>query len=610
MPGNLAACFFLIVTLALPDIWLRFQTRWIGAYSIFELAPNLFTLLWSVILTALVTMVPSRKIGRVVYGIVYYLAALYAVVQYGAYLLLGKFLYISDFLFAGEGADYASWVVDLLSAGFLVQVVILIAAGVVGILLFPDRSCAYPRGVALHGAIILACIVAMVPIPKLYGEKPQENSWDDFTNLAIEYDRFANANTDMELTGVYQYLFRDIQIQIERNTKDYSEEITMLDGYFEQKPAHSDNTMTGLLKGKNVIVVMLETVDDWVITPEDTPTLYRMMKNGISFTDFYTPGYSSGYTFNTEFAFNTSVYPYTNGNSAHSLGRNSFSCSIARRFSDAGYTVNSYHEGQPDFYNREVMHKAWGYKQYYCYQDYEYTGMDYLDDRYLTECDGLYTDVTSDAPFFSFVITYSVHLPFTDEDPLAQTALALYPQYDVQEDREVAILRAKARLTDDMFAGLLERLEADGMLEDTVIVGFGDHYAYGLSDQQRLQQLSEEAGSPILERTPAFVYCAGCDLSMEVDKVMQITDLAPTIMNLFGLEVPHEIMGSDIFDENYEGHVVFANGTWLNDTTYVKNGAVVWNNGMTEAEIAQMNADIQQIYQVNDALLDSDYYSQ
>ena len=106
MPGNLAACFFLIVTLALPDIWLRFQTRWIGAYSIFELAPNLFTLLWAVILTALVTMVPSRKIGRVVYGIVYYLAALYAVVQYGAYLLLGKFLHISDFFWIpGPGRD-------------------------------------------------------------------------------------------------------------------------------------------------------------------------------------------------------------------------------------------------------------------------------------------------------------------------------------------------------------------------------------------------------------------------------------------------------------------------------------------------------------------------
>lgn len=212
-------------------------------------------------------------------------------------------------------------------------------------------------------------------------------------------------------------------------------------------------------------------------------------------------------------------------------------------------------------------------------------------------------------PFCSFVISYTPHLPYTDADPLAQTALELYPQYDVPEDREVAILRAKVRLTDDMFAGLLERLEADSLLEDTVIIGFGDHYAYGLSDHQRLQQLSEAAGSSILERTPAFIYCAGCDLSMEVDKVMQTTDLAPTIMNLFGLDVPKEIMGSDIFDENYKGHAIFANGSWLTGSAYVKNGVIEWNDGMSEDEVASMNAYVQQVYQVNDAILDADYYA-
>ena len=155
----------------------------------------------------------------------------------------------------------------------------------------------------------------------------------------------------------------------------------------------------------------------------------------------------------------------------------------------------------------------------------------------------------------------------------------------------------------------LRRLEEDGILEDTVIVAFGDHYAYGLSDKDRLQQLSSEAGSDILERTPAFIYCAGSDLSTEVTKVTQITDLAPTILNLFGLDVPKEIMGNDIFADDYEGYAIFPNGTWLTNTTYTKNGILQWNHGMTEEEIAAMNAYVQNVYQVNDAILDSDYYA-
>lgn len=367
--------------------------------------------------------------------------------------------------------------------------------------------------------------------------------------------------------------------------------------------------MTGVLAGKNVIIVMMETLDDWLISAEDTPTLYSMMTEGIAFSNMYTPQYSNGYTFNSEFAFNTSIYPYSNGNAAYTLHRNDFPYSIANMFGSAGYRVNSFHEGKTDYYNRGQMHVSLGYERYHSYQDYPQADVTVWDDRFLVKCDELYEKVVEGTPFCSFVISYTPHLPYTDEDELSRTALAQYPEYDVSEDREASILRAKARLTDDMFAGLLERLEADGILNDTVIIGFADHYAYGLTDHERLQQLSEEAGCSVLERTPAFVYCAGYDLAMDVEKVMQTTDLAPTIMNLFGLDVPRQIMGCDVFDENYAGYAVFTNGGWLTETTYVRDGVIKWNNGMTQEEIAEMNEYVQQVYQVNDAILDADYYA-
>jgi len=602
---------YLVCTFCILDVWLRVQTRWLGEYSIYELAPNLFTLVWSILLTALVTGIPSEKAGRIAYAVVYFGCMLYAVVQYASYLVLGKFLYLSDFLLAGEGAGYASWAVDLLSPSLLLQMFFLICLGILGIILCP--SCLHVgwnarKHVLLHVTMACICAVCLLPIPPLYGNRNEENQWDDFGNPAFEYAQFTNVNFDMELTGMYQFVARDVQVQLGRHA-NRAERIEMIDSFFDAKPEHADNAMTGIFAEKNVIVVMLETVDDWMITEKDMPTVYRMMSEGIRFDNFYTPQYSNGYTFNTEFAFNTSVYPYSNGNVAYSLLRNSFDCALASQFAREGYSSNSHHAGLATFYNRGQMHEAWGYRKYHSYQDYAEEEAGYLDDRYLVESDELYRDVVSGSPFFSFVITYSPHLPFTDEDELTQVALNAYPEYDVQSNREEAILRAKARLTDDMFAGLLERLEADGLLNDTVIVGFGDHYAYGLTDREHLQKLSEDAGCAILEKTPAFVYCADSQVSMKVDKMMQITDLAPTIMNLFGIEVPKEIMGHDVFDENYPGYVIFPNGTWLTNTAYVKDGIIQWNDGMTDEEIAGMNAYVRQLYQVNDAILDSDYYA-
>lgn len=599
--GYILGSFFLL------DCWLRVMTRWIGQYSIFEIEPNLLSVFWCLLLTALVTLPKRRKAGRILYGIAYCFYLLYAVVQYGAWLVLGRFLWTSDFLNAGEGADFASWVAGFVTPGMILQILLLFAVGVAGILFFPkarlQNRC---REWMARGITAGVCLLGILLVPKCYRATPLTAG--TFRDPVLEYARFSNANYDLELTGMYHFLSRDIQKQMSRVLFAGKKDTTQIDAFFSEKPSHATNEMTGIFAGKNLLVIQMETVDDWMITPEDMPTVYRMTREGIHFTEFYTPSYASGYTFNTEFAFNIGVYPYSNGNVTYSLIRNTFDCSVANMFSKAGYSVNSYHSGADAFYNRVEIHKTLGYEKYHSYLHYPQISIPAGDDCFLTQNDALCADVTKDRPFFSFVITVSAHLPFTDENEMSRYALEKYPQYDVQEDREVNILRAKARMTDDMFAQLLERLERDGLLKDTVIVGYGDHYAYGLSDQERLRQLSEEAGSPILERTPAFIYCADWEKPLIVDKVTQITDLAPTVFNLFGMDVPKQIMGQDVFDPGYAGFVVFPGGTWLTKQAYVKNGIIQWNDGMTPEEIANMNAYVQQVYTVNDAILDSDYY--
>ena len=600
---------FLVGTFCALDLWLRYKTRSIGLYSITELAPNLLTLMWAVLLSSLVTLIPSRKWGRVAYGLIYCFYFIYTVAQFGVYLVLDRFIYVTDILLAGEGADYTSYVLEFIDLRLILQLLALITFGVLGVVFFPKQAPAPRKAALVRGLAALLAVIGISQAGMFYGKLEGENVWDNFQSPAFEYKRFVSPNFGMQITGVYQFLCRDIQVQLGRTFNDTSALSVEIDAYFEEKPDHLGNEYTGLLEGKNVIIVMLESIDDWVITPEVMPTLHSMMESSINFTNLYTPDYASGYTFNTEFAFNLGVYPYSNGNVSYALTRSAFPYSVANMFAAEGYSANSFHEGNPDFYNRGPMHIAFGYELYHCYRDFPMQNPEVYsvhDDTFLPLNDTLYNAMTAGNPFCSFVITYSAHLPYA-QDELSVWARQKYPEYNVYGE-EISGLYAKARLTDDMFRLLLERLEADGKLQDTVFVCYTDHYLYGIQDQQLLQQKSEEAGSAIPEKTPAFIWWPGCE-GVQIDKVCQTVDLAPTVMNLFGMDVPKNVMGSDILDDSYEGYAIFPYTTWVKDGTYVKYGEIQWNDHMTDDEIRQMNSFVQQYYYINDAILDADYYA-
>ena len=193
----------------------------------------------------------------------------------------------------------------------------------------------------------------------------------------------------------------------------------------------------------------------------------------------------------------------------------------------------------------------------------------------------------------SALVTHSL---YSSESELAQKAMSMHPEYSQMDiSEEMQYLYAKARLTDDMFAALLERLEEDKLLENTVIIAYTDHYCYGLSDKDSIHMLSENNGSSILERTPAFIWYKGCE-NRTVEKVCQTIDWVPTIANMLGLDITQYVMGNDIFDNNYKGYAIFPDGTWLTNEAYVVNGKVRWNNGMSDEDISIMNTFVQKFY--------------
>ena len=129
-----------------------------------QLWPLAFGLLWSGILGGTLRVLP-RKFARIGYGVLYLLCLVYAGFQTGYFIMFEQMMWITEFLYAAEGSDYASVLLSY-PVFWWVGIVALIALGVLLIWKYPKQSSApAPR---LAAAILaIACGVGAYSLPQL-----------------------------------------------------------------------------------------------------------------------------------------------------------------------------------------------------------------------------------------------------------------------------------------------------------------------------------------------------------------------------------------------------------------------------------------------------------
>ena len=139
------------------------------------------------------------------------------------------------------------------------------------------------------------------------------------------YHELSDSTNALMVSGLYQYTVRDLVRQVFPANTMSNERQRQVDQYVaEYEAAQTDNEYTGLLAGKNVILVQLEAIDTWMLQEAYMPNLSKLKAESISFTNHYTPAYITAGTFNTEFMTNTGLLPATGGIATSVYGNNSF----------------------------------------------------------------------------------------------------------------------------------------------------------------------------------------------------------------------------------------------------------------------------------------------
>lgn len=354
-------------------------------------------------------------------------------------------------------------------------------------------------------------------------------------------------------------------IEVETN-KTYQN----LNNYFISQHITDKNEYTGIFKDKNVIMIMMESVGELIINEEYFPNFYKLYNEGWAWTNNYSPRNSCA-TGNNEMSGMVSLYTIYNSCTANKYKNNTYFESIFNVFKNGGYQTSSMHNYTESYYSRSKIHENMGSEIYYGVED---LGLDYTwvykewpsDEEFIDVALDIILGSNTDKPFMTWLTTVTSHQPYGVSSEFGDLYLDKFKDSGLPKD----IQRYYSKLTvlDNALGLLLEKLEAAGELEDTVIVLYGDHYPYGLSKSTLRKVIDYDLNDYETERTPFVIYNSELE-AKKFDEYTSYMNILPTVANLFDLDYdPRLYMGTDLMSSDYESLVVFADGSWKNELAY------------------------------------------
>lgn len=409
--------------------------------------------------------------------------------------------------------------------------------------------------------------------------------------------------------GVYTYQLNDLIATAKSQLNPlfgYDEHAKTFREYYENKDTEQKtNKYTNIFKGKNVLVIHAESMQNFVLNTsfngiDVAPNLKKLASEGLYFSNFYAQE-SVGTSSDSEFTFNTSLMPASSGTVFVSYWDREY-VTIPKLLKEQGYYTFSMHGNNGTFWNRVNAHKSLGYDHYYYYtKDFnidETIGLGLADKSFFRQAVPIISSIKeANKNFYGVLIMLTNHTPFSDivnySDYEVNYKYTKYNEETGMEEEKVAPYMEGTKLgnyfksvhyADEAIGQLVDDLDKNGLLDDTVLVIYGDHDAkLKKSEYVRFYNYDYETDSikskddptyvdvdyysyELNRKVPFIIWTKDHKYNEEVTKVMGMYDVLPTLGNMLGISSPYAL-GHDIFSTD-ENVVVFPDGNWLTDKMY------------------------------------------
>ena len=416
------------------------------------------------------------------------------------------------------------------------------------------------------------------------------------------------------------------------------------DYYKENKYTPSNNEYTNIFKGKNIIVIHAESMQKFAMdltfnNKEVTPNLNKLANEGIFFSNFYSQ-VGVGTSSDAEFTFNTSLMPSTKGTVFVNYFDRDY-ISIPKLLKEQGYYTYSMHANTGEFWNRNTMHKSLGYDKFYNKDSYtidETIGLGLSDKSFFRQSVDIMKQIKEEEnkPFYSLLIMLSNHTPFSD--------LALMEDYkttiDVTIDNQTVTrdylnnttmgnyLRS-VHYADSAIGEFIDNLDKEGLLENTVLVIYGDHdarldfedfnllYNYDpITDTIKTE--NDEGYIPYTKynyeldrKVPFIIWTKDQNYNLNVNTPMGMIDVLPTLGNMIGIHSDYQL-GKDIMNlKGDDNTVTFIDGSFLTSKVYYNSpkGEIysINNESITEEYIKERAKKSSDLIEVSNDIITYDF---
>jgi len=360
----------------------------------------------------------------------------------------------------------------------------------------------------------------------------------------------------------------------------------------EKKKEIIENTQyEGIAKGKNVIVIQLESIQQFVVNKEIngkeiTPNLNKFLAENIEFTNMHSSSYTT--TADSEHSFISSLYPTENGEAFSRYYANTYD-DIFQNYKNAGYKNVYVHGNNSYFWNREGVLSRLQIDQKIFLKDFKDTSekiTNFLSDElvYTQMIEKIEQYEKENNPYFIDIIAASSHTPFKLEGIKDREEKVTI---DVGKYKDTAFgnYLESMNYMDYAFGIFIEKLKEIEVYDDTVILIYGDHYGVKMYDEEFIEFLGENKenyNNIRMQYEFSNVVCgihipgANCG---KVDYPVSKIDIKQTLVNLSGIQEEFSL-GIDMFDSR--PYIVLNNGRIVTDK-YLYNG--VWNEIETGKEL-------------------------
>lgn len=375
------------------------------------------------------------------------------------------------------------------------------------------------------------------------------------------------------------------------------------DFYKEKDNSIKKNKYTNIFENKNLIMIHAESLQTFLMDlkfndKEVTPNLNKLAKEGIFFSNFY-PQVGAGTSSDTELTVNTSLLPVKSGTAFVSYWDREY-LGIPKILNENGYYSYSMHGNVGTFWNRMVMHEKLGYNKFYSKNSYnidESIGLGLSDKSFFRQSIPIMKEIKeSHKNFYSTLIMMTNHTPFLELDKYGEFDLSMKVEKQNElgnletvtvpymENTKLGNYMKSSHYADSAIGEFIDNLDKEGMLENTVVVIYGDHDSrISRKEYERLYNYdpitdsikSKEDPSykeidyyfyELNRKVPLIIWSKEKKLNTEVTKATGMYDVLPTLGNMFNFSSKYNL-GSDIFSAD-DNLVVFANGNWLTDKVY------------------------------------------